>query len=72
VRFGTYPENLKDLRFMGDWDPIALNSVEYRRLDVGYELNLTRGWVSMPSGLTYPADFWKGLGLEKSNLRSSR
>jgi len=43
VRFGSYPESLKDLQFGGDWDAIALNSVEYRPLAGGYELNLTRG-----------------------------
>ena len=70
VRFGTYPERLKDLQFTGDWDPIALNSVEYRRLDLGYELNLTRGWVSKPTTLSYPSDFWRGIGLVKSNLKA--
>lgn len=68
VRFGEYPEQLRDLQFTGDWDPIALRSVEYRRTGSGYELNLTKGWVSMPSALAYPPSFWQGLGLVKSNL----
>jgi hypothetical protein len=72
IRFGNYPEQLKDLQFTGDWDPISLNSVEYRRIGSGYELNLTRGWVSMPSTLTYPPAFWQGLGLVKSNLKPDR
>jgi hypothetical protein len=67
VRHGTYPANLSDLDFSGDWDAIALNSVAYRRLDDGYELNITRGWVGKPT-LEYPAAFWKGLGLRATNV----
>ena len=70
VRTGVYPEKLSDLQFTGDWDAIALGSVEYRRLDSGYELNVTRGWVGQPT-ITYPAEFWHGLGLAKSNLKPS-
>ena len=69
TRFGAYPEDLKQLQFTGDWDAIALNSVEYHRSGAGYELNLTRGWVSRPTTLTYPKEFWQGLGLVKSNLK---
>lgn len=68
VRNGSYPATLKDLQFTGDWDPIALSSVEYTKLESGYELNLTRGWVGKPS-LTYSKEFWQGLGLRKSNLK---
>jgi hypothetical protein len=70
VRTGSYPETLADLRFTGDWDQIAISSVEYKRLDTGYELNVVRGWVGQPK-VTYPADFWTGLGLQQSNLRPS-
>ncbi len=69
VRYGVYPESLKDLKFTGDWDAIATNSVEYRRLESGYELNVNRGWVGQPT-LTYPNEFWQGLGLKKSNLKA--
>ena len=67
TRFGSYPETLKDLKFTGDWDGIALSGVEYRRLDTGYELNLVRGWIGKPT-VSYPPEFWKGLGLVKSNV----
>jgi len=70
VRTGSYPESLKDLKFTGDWDAIALNSVEYKRLEGGYELNVTRGWVAQPT-LAYPKEFWQGLGLVKSNFKTS-
>ncbi len=69
VRTGSYPETLKELRFAGDWDAIAIGSVEYKKLEGGYELNVTRGWVAQPT-LTYPAEFWQGLGVKKSNMRS--
>jgi hypothetical protein len=69
VRTGSYPETLKDLQFTGDWDAIALSSVEYKKLASGYELNVTRGWVGKPE-LSYPKEFWQGLGLVKSNLKA--
>jgi hypothetical protein len=68
VRNGSYPETLKHLKFTGDWDAIALGSVDYKIIDAGYELNVTRGWVAQPS-LTYPKEFWHGLGLKKSHFK---
>ena len=68
VRFGEYPATLKDLKFTGEWDQIALINVEYKRVGNGYELNLMRGWVGRPE-LNYPDEFWKGLGLVKSNVK---
>jgi hypothetical protein len=68
LRTGTYPQKLGELKFTGDWDQIALNSVEYKLLSTGYELNVTRGWVGQPE-LAYPKEFWQGLGLVKSNMR---
>jgi hypothetical protein len=56
VRFGSYPESLKDLALTGDWDAIALANVEYRKLGTGYELNLTGGWIGKPE-LSYPPGF---------------
>ena len=71
IRTGSYPEALSDLKFIGEWDQLALSSVEYKRLDSGYELDVVRGWVGKPE-LTYPAEFWAGLGLQKSNLKPHR
>ena len=68
VRHGAYPDALSDLDFTGDWDQIAINSVEYKRLPTGYELNLTRGWIGR-ADLTYPPDFWRGLGIRRSNVQ---
>jgi len=68
VRYGAYPKSLQDLKFIGDWDRIALASVEYKLVAGGYELNVTRGFVKEPS-LSYPPEFWQGLGAIKSNAR---
>src|SRR4051812_5357876 len=67
LRFGQYPDSLKDLKFTGDWDQLALDNVEYRRVGAGYELNLTGGWIGKPE-LSYPPEFWKGLGIAKTNV----
>jgi hypothetical protein len=48
VRFGNYPDSLADLRFLGSWDQNWLSAVKYRKLEDGYELNLTRGWTGTP------------------------
>lgn len=69
VRTGSYPENLDSLKYIGDWDRMIYGSVKYKKLGEGYELDLTRGWVGKPKNLKYPAEFWKGLGCTKSNLK---
>ena len=69
VREGKYPPSLDSLKYLGDWDKIIFSSVEYKRLDEGYELNLINGWMGKPKELTYPDGFWNGLGLRKSNLK---
>jgi hypothetical protein len=68
IRYGEYPASLKDLKFTGEWDQIALSNVEYKRVGNGYELNIARGWVGKPE-LKYPDEFWRGLGLVKSNMK---
>jgi len=69
VREGEYPEVLDSLKYIGDWDNMIFNSVAYKRLDEGYQLDLTNGWMGKPEDLNYPDDFWNGLGLVKSNLK---
>jgi hypothetical protein len=69
VRFGEYPETLDSLKFTGDWDQIIFSSVKYQKLDKGYELDLTNGWMGKPDFLEYPDEFWKGLGLVRSNMK---
>ena len=69
IREGRYPPSLDSLKYLGDWDQLIFRSVEYKKLDEGYELNLTNGLDGMPKKIEYPEEFWKGLGLKKSNLR---
>jgi len=69
IREGQYPETLTDLKYLGDWDKIIFNSVSYKKLDDGYELDLTSNLVKNAAALEYPDEFWKGLGLKKSNLK---
>jgi len=68
VRFGEYPNSLKDLKFVGEWDQAALASVNYKKVANGYELDVVRGWVGKPQ-LSYPDEFWKGLGVVRSNMK---
>ena len=67
IRFGSYPDSLADLKFIGQWDQAVLSSVEYKKVENGYELNLTRGWMGKPS-LNYPREFWQGLGIVRTNI----
>lgn len=70
LRYGGYPASLAELKHTGGWDGIALGSVEYRRLRDGYALDLVRGWVGTPQ-LSYPPDFWQGLGIKDSNVKKA-
>ena len=69
TREGKYPASLDSLKYLGDWDKIIFSSVEYKRLNEGYELNLSNGWIGKPKELSYPDEFWNGLGLIRSNLK---
>ena len=68
IRFGEYPGSLSELRFIGEWDQIALASVQYKKVANGYELDVVKGWVGKPE-LDYPPEFWKNLGVVRSNMR---
>ncbi|OQP59087.1 hypothetical protein A3860_38950 [Niastella vici] len=69
IRFGEYPETLDSLKFIGDWDQMIFTSVKYQKLDKGYELDLTNDLFGKPDSLEYPAAFWEGLGLVRSNMK---
>ena len=67
VRYGKYPDSLKDLRFTGDWDQLALTSVKYvpsPNRDA-YYIEVERGWMGKPD-LKMPPEFWKGTGYSAS------
>ena len=67
VRFGRYPETLKDLKFTGQWDQIALGSVAYWTNTDGtkYFVEVQRGWIGKPK-LQMPAEFWRGTGYSEA------
>ena len=63
VRYGKYPDTLRDLKFTGQWDQVALQSVGYypNADRTGYYIEVHRGWVGKPS-LQMPDEFWRGTG----------
>lgn len=67
LRNGVYPDNLKALEFLGDWDGIWLSAVRYTKNGDGYDLFLERGWAGKPA-LKLPARFKRGLGIKSSNV----
>jgi len=69
IRYGKYPSTLGDLTFMGDWDKMIFQSLSYEKLDTGYRLDIVKSvFGAVPSDLSYPKEFWKGLGLKRSNV----
>ena len=64
VRFGRYPDRLRDLKFTGSWDQIAIQSVTYHpdADRTAYFLEVQRGWIGNPI-LEMPPEFWEGTGL---------
>ena len=63
VRYGRYPNDLRELRFTGEWDQIALKSVRYYAAPDGsaYHVEVERGWMGRPD-FELPPDFWSGTG----------
>ena len=71
LRVGTYPDSLEALSFLSAHDRHSLvKGLRYEKLPDGYALD-----VVMPKGekpeLSYPPDFWKGLGIRRSNVDRS-
>lgn len=67
VRYGQYPRTLRDLKFTGQWDQIALQSVDYYSGtdSKSYYIEVRRGWVGKPD-LHLPREFWQGTGFSES------
>jgi hypothetical protein len=67
VRYGKYPDSLSDLKFTGQWDQIALQSVTYypNADRTAYYVEVERGWAGKPN-LEMPDGFWKGTGYSAS------
>ncbi len=67
IRTGEYPNTLEEIRFTGEWDPLYSQFVEYNKLDNGYELNADQRQIK--ENLSYPPEFWRGLGLKSTNVQ---
>jgi hypothetical protein len=67
VRYGKYPDSMRDLKFTGQWDQMAQQSVAYYPSAdrTHYYVEVERGWVGKPS-LQMPAEFWQGTGYDPS------
>jgi hypothetical protein len=63
VRYGKYPDRLSNLKFIGQWDEIAINNVSYypNADRTAYYLEVERGWIGKPN-LVVPEEFWQGTG----------
>jgi ATP-dependent Clp protease ATP-binding subunit ClpA len=70
LRVGSYPDSLDDLHFLGGRDRGALAGVRYEKLSDGYALDVVIGVGETPD-LSYPSDFWRGLGLRRTNVGRS-
>lgn len=67
IRYGKYPDSLSDLKFTGQWDQIASQSVRYypNADRTAYYIEVERGWVGKPN-LEMPPEFWRGTGYSPS------
>src|SRR5258706_121049 len=70
LRFGAYPDSLKDLQFLAPYDQASLQSVRYEKLPDGYALDIITPRGEKP-GPSSPADFWRGLGIRRTNVDRS-
>lgn len=68
VRNGEYPDSLKNLQHLGEWDAMWLSNVTYDKTTSGYNLS-TSGAFGSKATLIYPSSFKQGLGLEGSNVQ---
>jgi hypothetical protein len=73
VRYGKYPDSLRDLKFTGQWDQIALQSVRYyTNADrTAYYVEVKTGWIGKPN-LKMPDEFWRGTGYTTSLKPANR
>jgi hypothetical protein len=63
IRYGRYPQSLRDLRFTGQWDQLWLDGMRYVVSPDGskYYVEVERGWIGKPV-LSYSSEFWQGTG----------
>jgi len=75
TRYGTYPESLDSLTFLNIWDNTS--RFDYRKVSNGYILNAIADSINLGSftdinmkDIILPDEFWNGLGITESNLKS--
>lgn len=63
IRFGQYPDSLRDIKYTGDWDEIWIQGTSYFPSDdrKSYYVEVHRGWVGKPT-LDMPDEFWQNTG----------
>ena len=63
LRYNSYPQSLTDLKFVSEWDQLALKRVKYslRNDGANYHLESKPGFKGQPK-LDIPAEFWEGTG----------
>ncbi|MHC4118412.1 MAG: hypothetical protein ACYSWO_13000 [Planctomycetota bacterium] len=66
IRFGKYPDSLRDLKYTGEWDQIWINGTSYYPSDDGqsYYVEVHRGWIGKPT-LVMPDQFWQNTGYDE-------
>jgi len=71
LRVGTYPDSLEALSFLSAHDRHSLvKGLRYEKLPDGYALDVVGPEGEKPE-LSYPPDFWKGLGIRRTNVDRS-
>lgn len=67
TRYGHYPKKLSDINYTGQWDAMALGSVDYLPGSdlTSYYVEVNRGWMGKPEELQMPDEFWQGTGFNE-------
>jgi hypothetical protein len=65
---------LRDLKFTGQWEQIALQSVRYyTNADrTAYYVEVETGWIGKPNLMKMPDEFWRGTGYTTSLKPANR
>jgi hypothetical protein len=65
VRYGQYPDSLRDLKYQGHWDPLWINATRYYPSDdrKRYYVEVEQGWIGKPT-LVMPDEFWQNTGYD--------
>jgi len=70
IRFGSYPESIDSIKYTGIMDKGIQAYVKYEKIEDGYTLDLINVGPMGIKNIDYPPEFWAGLGLKSSNLKT--